>query len=108
MATNVTTDHIKYMERHLKDKKIHLEKAYQRIENYNTKKLPAKKANPKNKNWQNKEPIDPETLPEIINLKREIEHYEFAIQAMKEKQKRDEKQRILFPRKEIFRAKEKK
>lgn len=92
MATNVTTDHIKYMEQQLKDKQIHLEKAIQRMTRFNEITLPAKKNNPRNKNKkhiQEREPIDIESKPEIINLRRAIAHYEYAIEAMKEKQARD-------------------
>ena len=93
MATNVTTDHIKYMEQQVKDKQIHLEKAIQRMTRFNEVTLPAKKNNPKNKNKKNiqdREPIDIESKPEVINLRRVIAHYEYAIEAMKEKQKREE------------------
>ena len=93
MATNVTTDHIKYMEQKLKDKQIRLEKAIQRMTRFNEVTLPAKKANPRNKNKkhiQEREPIDIESKPEVINLRRAIAHYEYAIEAMKEKQKREE------------------
>jgi hypothetical protein len=89
MATNVTTDHIKYMEQQLKDKQIHLEKAIQRMTRFNEVTLPAKKNNPRNKNKkhiQDREPIDIESKPEVINLRRAIAHYEYAIEAMKEKQ----------------------
>ena len=92
MATNVTTDHIKYMEQQLKDKQIHLEKAIQRMTRFNEVTLPAKKNNPKNKNKkhiQEREPIDIESKPEVINLRRAIAHYEYAIEAMKEKQARE-------------------
>lgn len=92
MATNVTTDHIKYMEQQLKNKQIHLEKAIQRMTRFNEVTLPAKKNNPKNKNKkhiQEREPIDIESKPEIINLRRAIAHYEYAIEAMKEKQARE-------------------
>ena len=93
MATNVTTDHIKYMEQQLKNKQIHLEKAIQRMTRFNEVTLPAKKNNPRNKNKkhiQDREPIDIESKPEVINLRRAIAHYEYAIEAMKEKQKREE------------------
>ena len=92
MATNVTTDHIKYMEQQLKNKQIHLEKAIQRMTRFNEVTLPAKKNNPRNKNKkhiQEREPIDIESKPEVINLRRAIAHYEYAIEAMKEKQARD-------------------
>jgi hypothetical protein len=35
----------------------------------------------------------------VINLRRAIAHYEYAIEAMKEKQKREEKRTILFNKK---------
>lgn len=92
MATNVTTDHIKYMEQQLKDKQIHLEKAIQRMTRFNEVTLPAKKNNPKNKNKkhiQEREPIDIESKPEVVNLRRAIAHYEYAIEAIKEKQARE-------------------
>lgn len=97
MATNVTTDHIKYMEQQLKDKQIHLEKAIQRMTRFNEVTLPAKKNNPRNKNKkhiQEREPIDIESKPEVINLRRAIAHYEYAIEAMKEKQEREEINKI--------------
>jgi hypothetical protein len=59
---------------------------------FNEVTLPAKKNNPKNKNKKNiqdREPIDIESKPEVINLRRAIAHYEYAIEAMKEKQARD-------------------
>ena len=96
MATNVTPDAIKFFEKELKDCQIHLDKAIQRMTNYNEVKLPKKKANPKNKNWQNKEPIDIESKPEVKNLRKKIAHYELAIQAIKEKQDREEKKKYLF------------
>ena len=99
MATNVTTDSIKFFEKQLKNEQIHLEKAIQRMTRYNEVKLPAKKANPKNKNWQNKEPIVIEEKPEVINLRRKIAHYELAIEAIKEKQAREEKTKYIFRRK---------
>lgn len=96
MATNVTTDAVEYMEQQLRSKQIHLEKAIKRMTNYNEVKLPKKKANPKNKNWQNKEPIDIESKPEVVNLRRAIAHYELAIEAIKEKEAREKKRMILF------------
>lgn len=106
MATNVTTDHIKFMEQQLENCQINLEKAIKRMENYNNVKLPAKKANPKLKakkkaEWEAKQPIDIESKPEVINLKRKIAHYEYAIEAMKEKQKRENKETLKFPKKEV-------
>lgn len=99
MATNVTTDAIIYMERKLKDKEIHLEKARKRMTHFNEVKLPTKKANPKNKNWQDRQPLDIENMPEVVNLKREISHYKLAIEAIKEKQAREEKSQYIFKRK---------
>ena len=110
MATNVTTDHIKFMEQQLQNCQIHLDKAIQRMTNYNEVKLPAKQNNPRLKakkkaEWAAKQPIDIESKPEVVNLRRKIAHYEYAIEAMKEKQKREEKSKIIFSsRKEIFKA----
>lgn len=106
MATNVTTDHIEFMEQQLKNCQIKLEKAIQRMTHYNEVKLPAKKANPRLKAkqkaiWDAKQPIDIESKPEVYNLRRKIAHYEYAIEAMKEKQRREEKSTLRFPRKEV-------
>ena len=103
MATNVTEDHIKFMEQQLNNCQIHLEKAIQRMTHYNEVTLPAKKANPRLKAkqkriWDAKEPIDIESKPEVINLRRKIAHYEYAIEAIKEKQAREEKKNYIFRR----------
>ena len=105
MATNVTQDHIEFMEQQLKNCQIHLEKAIQRMENYNNVKLPAKQNNPRLKakkkaEWMAKQPIDIESKPEVINLRRKISHYEYAIEAIKEKQKREEKTRFSFKKRD--------
>lgn len=87
MATNVTTNHIEFMEKELKNAQIHLFHAKQRLENAKVKLAEKKKLNPKK---YAERPDLPDVNPEIINLERKISHYEYAIEAMRRLEQLDD------------------
>ena len=87
MATNVTKDHIQFMEQQLKNAQIHLSCAEQRLANAKLKLAMKKEINPKK---FGERPDLPDENSEIKNLRIKIAHYEFAIEAMKEKILREE------------------
>lgn len=87
MATNVTTDSIAFFERKLKNEQIHLSKAIDRWENAKIKLAKKKLENPKK---YGDRPDLADESSEIINCRKICKHFELAIQAIKEKQAREE------------------